>query len=204
MEAFLSTVDTVTVASGDPSVVAAVGPAVYFPVVVGGVGVDVLVDARLPAVFISREMLQRIALSQKRLGVPVLSLESPQPYHFYGKGGEELAISAMTTLTIEADGARVTVPVFVQPDSSQACLIGMNVLSSLGVTISRASGEPMKLVGGDVTQSSVRLIRAVVPSRKAKFVEATLDVPLVGGETVLFEPAVKFVSIQRVVAPESL
>ena len=60
----------------------------------------------------------------------------------------------------------------------------------------------MKLVGGEVNQSSVRLIRAVVvPASKAKFVEATLDVPLVEGETVVFEPAVKSLSIQGVVLP---
>ena len=85
LEASLSTVNAVTVASGDPGVAAAVGPAVYLPVVVGGVGVDALVDTGSPAVFISCEMLQRIALSQKRLGVPVLSLESPQPYRFMGR-----------------------------------------------------------------------------------------------------------------------
>ena len=63
----------------------------------------------------------------------------------------------------------------------------------------------MKLVGGDVTQSSVTVIRAVVvPASKAKFVEATLDVPLVEGKTVIFEPAVKSLSTQGVVAPESL
>ena len=45
---------------------------------------------------------------------------------FLWEGREELAISAMTRLTIEVDGARVTVSVFIQPDSSQACLIRMS------------------------------------------------------------------------------
>ena len=54
----------------------------------------------------------------------------------------------------------------------------MNVLPYLGVMINFANGESMKLVGGDVSQSNVRLIRAVVvPGNKANFVEAALDIP---------------------------
>ena len=34
-------------------------------------------------------------------------------------------------------------PVFVQPDSEQECLLGSNVLSAIGITVTRASGEPL-------------------------------------------------------------
>ena len=83
-----------------------------------------------------------------------------------------MAISTKTTLT--------NYPDFVQSDStcSQECLIGLNVLPRLGVTIHCANGESTKLVGGDVSQSNLRLIRAVVvPGNKAKYVEAALDIP---------------------------
>ena len=106
-------------------------------------------------------------LQQQEKSLP--ALVKPHPYKFYGKGGEQLVITAQTKLTIEADGGSAVVPVFIQPDSSQTCLIGSNVLSHLGVKIQRASGEPFKLVGGEINQSQIRLLQAVsVPSGKAK------------------------------------
>ena len=97
-------------------------------------------------------------------------------------GGEQLIITAQTKLTMEADDRSAVVPVFVQPYSNQACLLGSNVLMHLGVKVQRANGDPVKLVGGEINQSQVRLVQAVsVPSGKAIFVEAKLDVPLVEG-----------------------
>ena len=81
----------------------------------------------------------------------------------------------------------------------------MNALPYLGVKIQRASGEPLRLVGGEVTQSQVRLVQTVVvPSRKAKFVEARLDVPLIEGEALIFEPDVESLTRCGLVAPEAL
>ena len=129
----------------------------------------------------------------------------PHPYKFYGKGGEQLIITARIQLTVEADGRSAIVPVFVQPDSSQACLLGSNVLMHLGVTVQRASGDPVKLVGGEVSQYQVRLVQAVsVPSGKAKFVKAKLDVPLINGEELVFEPCAETFHRHALVAPEAL
>ena len=90
-------------------------------------------------------------------------------------------------------------------DSSQACLLGSNVLMHLGVKVQRASGEPLKLVGGEISQSQVRVVQAVaVPSGKAKFVEAKLDVPLVEGEELVFEPCTETFQKHALVAPEAL
>ena len=129
----------------------------------------------------------------------------PHPYKFYGKGGEQLTITARTQLNVEADGKSVIVPVFVQPDSSQACLLGSNVLMHLGVIVQRANGNPVKLVGGEISQSQIRLVQAVsVPSGKAKFVEATLDVPLITGEELVFEPCTETFNRHTLVAPDAL
>ena len=55
-----------------------------------------------------------------------------------------------------------------------------------------ANGESLKFVGGDITQSRVRLVRVVVvPGTKARFVVAALDLPLIEGEEVVFEPDVQ-------------
>ena len=64
----------------------------------------------------------------------------------YGKGGKEkdkeLVISAQTSLTIAADGRTVTVPVFIQPGSEVPCLLGMNVLTALGLRAFRCNIPP--------------------------------------------------------------
>ena len=63
----------------------------------------------------------------------------------------------------------------------------------------------MKIFGGEITQSQVRLVQTVVvPSGKVKFVEAKLDVPLIEGEELLFEPDVEVLSKFGLVAPEAL
>ena len=141
----------------------------------------------------------------RRQGKPLPKLAKPHPYKFYGKGGEQLVITAQTKLTIEADGRSADVPVFVQPDKNQVCLLGSNVLMHLSVKVHHASGDPVKLVGGEINQSQVRLVQAVsVPSGKAKFVEAKLDVPLVEGEELVFEPCAETFGKHTLVAPEAL
>jgi hypothetical protein len=69
----------------------------------------------------------------------------------YGKDGKkakcELNISAEVLLTMEADGAQVQMPVFIQTDSDQPCLpclLGMNAAPSLNLQFLRANGQPLK------------------------------------------------------------
>ena len=167
--------------------VMAVGPTMHLPITFEGVSVDGVVDTASQSTIISRNFLHVIGQCLRRQGKPLPVLVKPHPYKFYGKGSEQLVITAQTKLTIETDGKRAVVPVFIQPDSSPACLLGSNVLMHLSVKVQRASGEPLKLVGGEISQSQVRLVQTVaVPSGKAKFVEAKLDVPLVEGEELVF------------------
>ena len=60
--------------------------------------------------------------------------------HLFGKDGHggrwELLISAQLQVSIEADGESAIVTVFVKSDSEQQCLLSMNVLPALDLTIS--------------------------------------------------------------------
>jgi hypothetical protein len=86
--------------------------------------------------------------------------------------------------------------VFVQPQSEQQCLLGMNVLPALGVVINRANGEPLivKNQTSNDRVSSVRLVQSVsIPSLKGRFLEVKVDQNKSGsgipsGSSVLFEP----------------
>ena len=86
-------------------------------------------------------------------------------------------------------------PVFVQPESEQACLLGMNVLPALGLTICRAGGRPLIVKeGSEPTTAHVRLLQSSsVPSLRGCYVRAQVDdafhgVCETGQQSLLFEP----------------
>ena len=176
----------------------AVGPTVCMPVNVGGVTVEAFVDTGSQSTIISRAMLHEIARHLKSQGQPLPVLEEPT-VRLFGKdgrgGGRELVITAQLQIPIKADGESTVVPVFVQPESAQQCLLGMNVLPALGLTMCRANGEPLiTRVGDDSVVSYVRLVQSsTVPSLKGCFlrVEVADALPKLGGgdcPPVLFEP----------------
>ena len=60
----------------------------------------------------------------------------------FGKDGAyELKITAQFPATLELDGKSVCVPVFVQPGSSQQCLLGTSAMPFLGISVVRSNGE---------------------------------------------------------------
>ena len=66
-------------------------------------------------------------------------------------------------MTIEADGESVCVSVFVQPESEQNCLLGMNVLPDLGLTVCRSNGESLIVrESAEVTITNVMLLQSNV------------------------------------------
>ena len=81
----------------------------------------------------------------------------------------------MFTLTL--DGKSTTVPVFVQPNSEQECLLGSNVLPSLGITVTHANGKPLPAaIEGNVTPVHVNLVQATaIPGMKGCYVKAQID-----------------------------
>ena len=102
-------------------------------------------DTGSQSTIISRAMLHKIGRLMEKAGKPLQELEIPTVRLFGNDGegnGHEFVITAQVCPTIQADGESVGVLVFVQPDSSQLCLLGMNVLPSLGFTLLWANGEP--------------------------------------------------------------
>ena len=85
--------------------------------------------------------------------IPKLKLPSPP---LYGKSGSTLDITAM--LKFSADDFEVTVPMFVQPESEQDCLLGMSTLPRLGIKVHRANGEPLRQSGEKETKSQVSIL----------------------------------------------
>ena len=176
----------------------AVGPTVYMSVKVGGVPVEVMVDTGSQSTIISRSLLHELGRHMKSNGQPLPHLERPTA-RLFGKDGEdegcELVITAQLQVTIQADGESACIPVFVQPDSKQQCLLGMNTLPALGLTILRANGEPLIVKQeSHPSVAHVRLVEAVtVPSLKGCFLKVqagccATGLRAVSGTPLLFEP----------------
>ena len=176
----------------------AVGPTVYMSVQVSGVPVEAMVDTGTQSTIISRSLLHEIGCHMKRTGQPLPCLERPTA-RLFGKDGEgggcELVITAQVPVTVEADGESTWIPVFVQPDSKQQCLLGMNALPALGLTMLRANGEPLIVKQeSNPGVAHVRLVEAVtVPSLKGCLMKVKADcgcpgLRAVSGSPLLFEP----------------
>ena len=147
----------------------AVGSTLCLQVSVEGVPVDAAVETGSQSTIISCSMLHSIAHKQKEGGLPPPTLELPTA-RLFGKdshrGGCELVITTQLKVTIEVDGLLANVIAFVQPDSELQCLLGMNALPALGLTVRRANGENLILMKGNDTvkciTSCVNLVQYVL------------------------------------------
>ena len=122
-----------------------------------------------------------------------------------GTKGKPLDITAQASLTFAGDGRRViTVSNFIQPVREQKCLIGMNVISFLGITVHRANGKPLHAIVEHDAQ--VRLVQTTsIPSMKGRVVEAQLiDSDSFHGSELLFQPEYKVLDDLGVWTQESL
>ena len=91
---------------------------------------------------------------------------------------------------MEAGGRTVRVPVFVQPDSQQPCLLGMNVAPALGVSFHDAQGKALhsQMPSGPL-KARVSLVQAsLIPSQVGMVLEAQVGRSLPDGREVVFEP----------------
>ena len=88
----------------------------------------------------------------------------------------ELAITVQTSLTFSVDGKSVTVPTFVQPESEQGCLLGMNIIPQLGIRPVHENKEPILVIcNSDPDVAEVCLVGAVaIPGRRGKILTGTL------------------------------
>ena len=157
-------VGTVT---ADESVAEAVGLSPYLEMEIEGVPVTALVDSGSKCTIISRSLLHDIGKHLAMQGKPSLSLEKPCTT-LYGKGGQKLHITAQVSLSITADGKSVKAPLFVEPESEQKCLLGMNVAPLLGLKFTRSNGQPLRSQSDlDRPVALVRLVgTSTVPGRK--------------------------------------
>ena len=171
----------------------AVSQVLSLEVLIEGVPVTAVVDTGAQSTIIARSTLHKVGRHILKNGGKLPTLEKPT-VRLYGKdgrkGGRELTITAQLPLSFSVDGKSVHVPVFVQPDSEQPCLLGMNAISSLGMHVLRANGEPILPVSSNEPMvATVNLLRAIIiPSQSGRIVKAHLS----GGETsgcdLLFAP----------------
>ena len=107
----------------------------------------------------------------------------------------------------------VTVPVFVQPNSSQRCLLGMNAIPLLGLQVTHCDdGRPLLThVDDNITCTPLKAILCLVsavalPSRKGCVVRAKISSPELhsseGG--LLFEPNYEFADTAGITLVECL
>ena len=195
-----SSVSTVNVVEG------AVGPTLMLDLSVEGLQVAAVVDTASNSSIISCSMLHEIKRHLQARGEPMPQLELPcvPLYGKEGTKGKPLDITAQVSLTFSCDGRRDTVPTFIQPENEQKCLIGMNVLPFLGITIRRANGKPLHAVVEHDVQ--VRLVQSTtIPSMKGRVVEAQLEnSDSFRGSELLFQPEHKVLDDLGVWTQESL
>ena len=85
----------------------------------------------------------------------------------FGKGGQpnnrKLLITAQVMLNITADGKSVSAPLFIEPDSEQKCLLGMNVAPLLGLKFTRSNHQLQSEANQSVAQVRVVWVALNVP-----------------------------------------
>ena len=177
-----------------------VGPSLYLDLDIEGAPVVSMVNCGSPSTIISRS-LHRIVQQMKSDGKPLPELSLPSVQLFGKDGCHEIKITAQVDLQLQAGGKTVTIPVFVQPNSSQDCLLGTSACIPSGLRFLDGKGKPLQAYSGlksgtgSVGQetkslvSHVSLIQAsTIPSRKCKLLSATVSGEHSPGEQFLFEP----------------
>ena len=194
----------------------AVGSLLEIRLNIGGLPITAMVDTGAQSTIISRSTLHEVVNHMRETGQQVPPLELPT-VRLYGKdghdGGRELCITAQVSLMFKLKSRTVTVPVFVQPNSSQRCLLGMNAIPLLGLQVTHCDdGRPLLTHVDDSTtctplKATVCLVSAVaLPSRKGCVVRAKISSPELhsseGG--LLFEPNYEFADTAGITLLECL
>ena len=152
----------------------AVGPTLMLELCVEGLQVAAVVDTASNSIIISISMLHSIKHHLQSLGKPFPKLELPciPLYGKEGTKGNPLDITAQVMLSFSCDGRKVTVPTFIQLESEQPCLIGMNVIPFLGIT--EGKWETPAAVVEQAAQ--VRWVQTTtIPGQKGRVVEVQVE-----------------------------
>ena len=123
--------------------------------------------------------------------MPILEPASVRSYGKDGAAGQhELNITAQVTLLVADGGVSVPTVFFIQPDSTQDCLIGINVAPTLGLSFFDNQEKKLRTRGSQsLTNPLVNLIQTQpVPARSRSFVEVEVDAELSEGVCIVFEP----------------
>lgn len=179
-----STASSVTDSEKDSQ---AVGPTMYMDLIINGEPVRAMVDTGAQSTIISPSMFHAIGRRAESEGhiLPVLEQLS---VHFYDKGGgRELTITAKLQVTLETDYKSTCVSVL---SSEQKCLLGMNAIPSLGISVLKANGDPLILASEPSSKVvNVCLVQSTtIPCQKGRFVKAHVDCNISKGNQLLFEP----------------
>ena len=180
--------------------VAVQGHTLYLDVVIDGVPVEAMVDSCSEITIISRSMLHEIGRQHHKEGRPCPTLSSPS-LALYGKSESQLRVTAQLTVTITADGKSLDVPVFVQPECNQKCLLGMNICPALGLTFKDSKGQPLREHGAQKDCKVYLLQSCLIPQRAGKFVKARVE-PIHDSIEILLEPGPNL-NERSLFAPES-
>ena len=170
-------------------VTGAEGPSYWLQISVEGLAVSAFVDTGSQSTIISRSLLHKVSAHLKETGKALPKLDYPCT-KFKGKGGHPIGVSAQVTFTLAVDGRYTTVPVFVQPDSEQECLLGSNVLLALSLSVVQANGQQLTAsVENEVGPAYVNLVQTVtIPGQKGRFVKDQVNGDSSNLELLLFEP----------------
>ena len=107
--------------------------------------IKAMVDTGAQSTIISQKLLHEITRRLEAQQKPVPELEIPS-VRLFGKECKgvkpEVDITAEVKLTLETDTKQATVPVLVQPNSEQPCLVGTNATTILGLKFLQPSGDP--------------------------------------------------------------
>ena len=183
-----------------------VGSLLHLDLCIEGVPIKAMVDTGAQSTIISRSTLHSVVhhLQQQGREEPQLELPTARLYGKDGKeGGMELKITAQVTLTFNVDDRSVSIPVFVQPDSAQACLLGMNAIPLLGISVVRSNGDVMlSSLPAESDTAKVNLVEAVtLPSQRGRILKAKV---MCSAKDLLFEPDHEILAPLGVNAAESL
>ncbi len=192
----------------------AVGALLHMNIDLEGLPVKAMVDTGAQSTIISRSTLHAVNHHLKQQGENLPPLELPT-VRLYGKDGQKggkqlLVITAQITLVLSLGDRSVQVPVFVQPDSEQSCLLGINAIPHLGINVSHSDGKPVvtqesisSLTEGGVNE--VCLEKGVkLPAQKGRVLQAKLSSPLSDFTDLLFEPDPELLEQLGIVALESV
>lgn len=177
-----------------------------------GVPVKALLDTGAQSTIISRATLHAIVKTYKPILAMFLNYNAPLLVRLarMGKGGKALYITAQVPFVFSLGRYSVTVPTFIQPDSEQACLLGMNAIPLLGIEVKHGSGMQLLPVEALTDTFAVPVISTVnlltstaIPSHKRCVMQVQSSPDISDGE-FLFEPNHKVLETYGLSAIECL